>query len=171
MSRDCSVQPALRMTGRPMPGFTLIEMVVTVVIVSVLSLMALPLTELVVQRSREQDLRTDLRQIRNGIDAYKLAYDQGHIDRKLDTSGYPPKLEDLVNGVDDAMSPEPRKIYFLRRLPRDPFVTDPALSAADTWGKRSYESPPDNPQEGDDVYDVYALTDGKGIDGIPYSEW
>jgi len=156
---------------RSVQGFTLIEMVVTVVIVSVLSLMALPLTELVVQRDREQDLRIALRQIREGIDAYKQAYDTGHIEQKLDASGYPPKLEDLVVGVDDAASAEPRKLYFLRRLPRDPFVTDPNVSAADSWGKRSYESPPDNPQEGDDVYDVYALSDGKGINGIPYAEW
>jgi general secretion pathway protein G len=169
--------------GRPAPsrsgegarqrvrGFTLIELVVTVVILSVLSLMALPLTELVVQRSREQDLRVDLRQIRSAIDAYKLAADQGRIEKKLDGSGYPASLDVLVAGVDDLTSPEPRKIYFMRRLPRDPFATDPNESAADTWGKRSYESPPDEPQEGDDVFDVYSLSTGKGMDGIPYKDW
>lgn len=152
-------------------GFTLIELVVTVVIVSVLALMALPLAELEVQRSREQDLRADLRLMRNAIDAYKQAWDEGRIDKQLGTSGYPPSLNVLVDGVDDASSPEPRKIYFLRRLPRDPFAADPTAKAADTWGKRSYESPPDDPQEGDDVYDVYTLSEGKGINGIPYREW
>lgn len=152
-------------------GFTLIELVVTVLIISILSLMALPLAETAVQRSREQDLRVALREIRNGIDAYKLAADQGRIVKKVDSSGYPDSLDELVNGVDDATSPTPRKIYFMRRLPRDPFNTNPTLSAADTWGKRSYESPPDDPQEGDDVFDVYSLATGKSLNGIPYREW
>lgn len=152
-------------------GFTLIELVVTVLIVSILSLMALPLAEVAVQRSREQDLRLALRQIRGAIDAYKLAADQGHIVKEVDSSGYPATLNLLVDGVDDASSPTPRKIYFLRRIPRDPFDTDPNASAADTWGKRSYQSPPDDPQPGDDVFDVYSLASGKGLNGIPYREW
>ena len=89
----------------------------------------------------------------------------------VDASGYPPTLAELVEGVDDAASPKPRKIYFLRRLPRDPFVADPQLPAAETWGTRSYASPSDAPRAGADVFDVYSLSDGKGMNGIPYREW
>ena len=80
-------------------------------------------------------------------------------------------LEELVAGVEDQKSPKKEKIYFLRRLPRDPLATDPALGPAESWGKRSYESPPDDPREGDDVFDVYSLSPMVGINGRPYREW
>jgi general secretion pathway protein G len=86
-------------------------------------------------------------------------------------TGYPRSLDVLVEGVDDMKSPAKAKIYFLRRLPRDPFSSNPALSAAATWGKRSYASPPESPQEGDDVFDVYSLAPGSGLNGVPYREW
>lgn len=152
-------------------GFTLIEMAVTVAIVALLASMAMPMAELAVQRNREQDLRVALRQIRTAIDAYKQAVETGHILAEVDASGYPPTLDDLVNGVDDAMSPVERKLYFLRRLPRDPFVVDPNIPAAATWGKRSFASPPNEPQEGADVFDVYTTAGGVGLNGIPYKEW
>lgn len=152
-------------------GFTLIELVVTVAIVALLATMALPMAELVVQRNKEQELRIALRQIRSAIDAYKQAVETGHIMVEVGASGYPPTLDDLVNGVDDAMSPVERKIYFLRRLPRDPFALDPNIPASETWGKRSYASPPDDPQEGEDVFDVYTTKTGTGINGIAYKEW
>ena len=152
-------------------GFTLIEMVVTVVILALLSTIALPMAELAVQRGNEQDLRAAQRQIREAIDAYKQAYDEGHILKKVDESGYPPTLDILVQGVNDALSQVERKIYFLRRLPRDPFSRDSSLTAAETWGKRSYASSADDPQEGDDVFDVYSHASGTGINGIPYREW
>jgi len=152
-------------------GFTLIELVITVAILALLSTIAFPMVEVAVQRNKEQDLRTALRQIREAIDAYKQASDEGHILKKVDSTGYPPTLDVLVEGVADAKSPLARKIYFLRRLPRDPFVVDPALAAADTWGKRSYASSPGEPQEGDDVYDVYTLSERVGLNGIAYREW
>jgi len=152
-------------------GFTLIELLVTVAIVALLATIALPMTELAVQRSKEQELRAALREIRGGIDAYKKAWDEGRIQKSIEDSGYPKKLEDLVEGVEDFKSPKKSKIYFLRRLPRDPFARDDASSAADTWGKRAYKSPPNEPQEGDDVYDVYSLSVGKGLNGVPYREW
>ena len=152
-------------------GFTLIELVITVAIVALLASVALPATELTVQRAREQDLRRSLREIREAIDAYKQAFDEGRIRKTLGDSGYPKKLEDLAQGVDDEKSPKKDKIYFLRRIPRDPFGRDPAVPAAATWGKRSYASPPDDPKEGDDVFDVYSLAEGKGINGVPYREW
>ena len=152
-------------------GFTLIELVITVAIVALLASVALPVTELAVQRTKEQDLRRTLRQIREAIDAYKQASDEGRIRKSVGDSGYPKKLEELVEGVDDQKNPKKEKIYFLRRIPRDPFSTDPTLSASATWGKRSYASPPDDPSEGDDVFDVYSLAPGKGINGQPYREW
>jgi general secretion pathway protein G len=152
-------------------GFTLIELVITVAIVALLASVALPVTELAVQRTKEQELRRTLRQIREAIDAYKQASDEGRIRKSVGDSGYPKKLEDLAEGIDDQKSPKKDKIYFLRRVPRDPFSADPALSAVATWGKRSYASPPDDPKEGEDVFDVFSLVQGKGINGQPYREW
>jgi general secretion pathway protein G len=152
-------------------GFTLIELVVTLAILAVLSTVALPMAELTVKRGKEQELHAALRQIRSAIDAYKQAYDQGRIVQKVDETGYPPSLDILVQGVNDMQSQVDRKIYFLRRLPRNPFVRDPGIPAAETWGKRSYASSADDPQEGDDVYDVYVPSPETGINGIPYKEW
>jgi len=152
-------------------GFTLIELVITVAIVALLASVALPVSELAVQRTKEQELRRTLRQIRDAIDMYKQASDEGRIRKSIGDSGYPKKLEDLAEGVDDQKSPKKAMIYFLRRVPRDPFNADPTLSAAGTWGKRSYASPPDDPKEGDDVFDVFSLAQGKGINGQPYRDW
>jgi general secretion pathway protein G len=154
-----------------MKGFTLIELVIAVAIVAILASAALPLNELVVQRAKEQDLRRALREIRGGIDAYKQAFDEGRMVKKIGESGYPRRLEDLVEGIEDQKSPKRERIYFLRRLPRDPFSSDGLVSAAETWGKRSYASPPDDPREGEDVFDVFTLATGKGINGRPYREW
>lgn len=152
-------------------GFTFIELVITVAIVALLASVALPVTELAVQRAKEQDLRRTLRQIRDAIDAYKQASDEGRIRKTVGDSGYPRNLDELVEGVDDQKSPRKEKIYFLRRVPRDPFFADTTASAVATWGKRSYASPPDDPREGDDVFDVFSLAAGRGINGQPYRDW
>jgi general secretion pathway protein G len=152
-------------------GFTLIELIVTLVIVGLLASAATPLIELTVRRNREQDLRSALREIRTAIDAYKLATDQGRVQRTTLQSGYPPTLSALVEGVPDARSPDKRVIYFLRRLPPDPNFPDANANPADTWGKRSYASRPDRPEEGEDVFDVYSLSDKTGLNGRPYRAW
>ena len=157
--------------GMSHSGFTLIEMVVTLVIIALLSTIALPLAELTVRRSQEQELHHALREIRTAIDAYKQAWDEGRIPTAIGKTGYPESLDVLVEGADDLTSLQSRKIYFLRRIPRDPFSTDPGLTAADTWGKRSYASSADDPQEGDDIYDVYTLASGNDLHGIPYRSW
>lgn len=152
-------------------GFTLIELLVTVVIVGLLASVAAPMAELAVQRSKERDLREALREIRSGLDAYKQASDEGRLGMDRLGSGYPANLRLLVDGVADIRSPiKDRRIYFLRRIPRDPFG-DPAIPAEDTWGKRSYSSPPDSPTEGADVFDVYSLSLESGLNGVPYRQW
>jgi len=152
-------------------GFTLIELLVTLAIIGVLASAVVPLAELAVQRTKEQELRVALRQIRGALDAYKRAVDEGHVARKADASGYPPTLDVLVAGVPDEKDPEKANIYFLRRIPRDPLYADTDAPAARTWGKRSYASPPDEPKEGNDVFDVYSLSEGVGLNGIPYRQW
>jgi len=152
-------------------GFTLIELVITVAIVAVLASAIVPLNELATQRTKEQDLRRALREVRGAIDAYKQASDEGRIVKRVGESGYPKRLEDLAEGVEDQKNVKRERMYFLRRVPRDPFATDPAQSPAETWGKRAYSSPPDDPREGEDVFDVYTLAQGKGINGRPYREW
>jgi general secretion pathway protein G len=152
-------------------GFTLIEMVVTVAIVGLLAGVAVPTIELTVKRNREQELRLALREIRSALDAYRQASDLGRIDKIVGASGYPPTLRTLVDGVPDALDPNRRMIYFLRRIPRDPLSHDAQAAPEQTWGLRSYESEPDDPREGEDVFDVYSLAEGKGINGVPYREW
>ena len=154
-----------------MAGFTLIELLITVAILGVLASAALPMTELAVKRAREQELRTALRQIREALDAYKELTADGTIIKAADESGYPRSLEVLVDGMPDAKSPAKRRIFLLRRLPRNPLWPDPATPAAATWSKRSYDSSHDSPQPGRDVFDVYADSDAVGLNGIAYREW
>ncbi len=152
-------------------GFTLIELLVTLAILALLGTMVVPVAQLTAQRRDEAELRRALREIRAGIDAYKRASDEGRVAKALGATGYPPRLEMLVEGVRDMRSPRQAQIYFMRRLPRDPFHSDPETPDADTWGKRSYASEPDEPKEGEDVYDVYSMSEKPGLNGIPYRRW
>ena len=152
-------------------GFTLVELVITVAIVGVLAMMAVPLLEVTAQRHKESELRLSLRQIRGAIDAYHQAVLDKKIESPADASGYPPTLESLVEGVPDITKPERPNIYFLRSLPRDPMNPDTQLAPAESWGQRSYASPPDAPYPGEDVYDVYSLSEGVGLNGAPYREY
>ena len=151
-------------------GFTLIELVITVAIVGVLALLAAPLMEVTAQRHKEAELHLALRQIREAIDTYHQTVLDKKIASPADASGYPPDLESLVAGVPDITKPDRPMISFLRRLPRDPMHPDATLSPAETWGKRSYASPPEAPSPGEDVYDVYSLSEGVGLNGVPYRE-
>lgn len=161
-------KPVRRGSGRR--GFTLIEMIMVVMIVGILASAAMPLAALHKRRAQEADLRMALRTVRSAIDAYKAAWDQGRIEKKEGETGYPPTLDVLVSGVVDVSQAEGKRIYFLRRLPRDP-LADAALPASDTWGLRSYDSPPDAPEPGRDVFDVHSRTEGRGLDGTPYRQW
>jgi len=152
-------------------GFTFIELMVTLAIMGVLLLVAAPLAQVAVQREKERDLRSALAQIREAIDNYKRTVEQGRIMLKPGDSGYPRTLDDLVGGIPDQRSPTKQMIYILRRLPPDPFYPDPNAKASDTWGLRSYASPPEEPAEGDDVFDIYSKSDKKGLNGVPYKLW
>lgn len=152
-------------------GFTLIELVVTVAMVSLLASLAFPMLEVAKKRSKEQELNRALMTIRDALDRYKQAGDEGRIIRKVGETGYPPSLQVLVSGIEDAKSPDRRMMYFLRRVPRDPFHPDLSVSPERTWGLRSSSSPADKPEAGDDVFDVYSLSDGIGLNGISYHDW
>jgi general secretion pathway protein G len=155
-------------------GFTLIELVVTVTIVAILASAVTPMLQMTYQRSKENELRTNLRQMREAIDAYKKAADEGRIKKTIDETGYPPNLEILVEGVVDEKDVKKNKLKFLRRIPIDPMLPKDKIDSEDAknnWGLRSYESDASNPQAGDDVYDVYSLSEQLGINGVPYVKW
>ena len=162
---------ALSSLSRRPRGFTLIELMVTLAILALLASVAVPFGQLTYQRQQETELRRALIQVRSAIDAYRQAVKEGRIDSAADASGYPPNLDALWKGVADKTRPDASRLYFLRRIPRDPFFPDASAPAAETWGLRSYKSPPDAPAAGEDVYDVYSLSTRTGLNGIAYREW
>jgi general secretion pathway protein G len=157
--------------SKALSGFSLIELLVVVSIVSILATIGLPLAELAHRRTQEEELRQALREIRSAIDMYKKLVDLGHITRSVTASGYPPDLDFLVKGVSDAQSLRGEKIFLLRRLPRDPFASAEIINPAETWGLRSYASTNEDPRPGADVFDVYSKSGGAGMNGVPYMKW
>jgi general secretion pathway protein G len=162
------------MSGAPIRrrarGFTIIELLVTVTLVSIMASIAIPVGETLVRRERERELRDVLRVLRGAIDDYKRASDGGHIAGAPGDSGYPKRLDDLL-GVRDLKDPHGGELRFLRRLPRNPLVADPGIPAHQTWGLRSYASEHAHPLPGKDIFDVYPLGGGSGINGVPYAQW
>ena len=127
-----------------------------------------------VQRNKESELRANLRQIREAIDAYKKASDEGKIKKNIEESGYPPSLEILVDGVINEKDIKKNKLKFLRRIPLDPMSAVTSTNnneQPNNWGLRSYSSDIENPQPGDDVFDVYSQSQQLGINGVPYAKW
>lgn len=153
-------------------GFSIIELLVVLAVLGVLASVALPLAEVVQTRRTEDRLRWALSELRGSIDAYKRAVDDGRIIPRPTTSGYPPSLDVLVEGV--AVSGArggSERLHFLRRIPADPFYPDLSVPAKVHWGLRSYASSADRPEAGDDIYDVFSKSLRTGLDGIPYRDW
>ena len=146
-------------------GVTLIELVVAMGILTILVSGILPLSVMTHKRTKELELRQNLRVIRTAIDDYKKMVDDGRIALEIDGTGYPPTLETMVEGV-DSNDPDPIKLKFLRRIPRDPMTED------GEWGLRSYADSPDSDiWGGQDVYDVYSQSDEQALEGSYYREW
>jgi general secretion pathway protein G len=144
-------------------GFTLLELIVAATILSVLTLMALPLARVTIQREREKQLRQALWEMRDAIDRYKDAADRGAFQPKVDSFGYPPELEDLVKGVEIQGG---KKVRFLRSIPIDP------MTKTKEWGLRSMQDDPDSDSWGGQaVFDVYTKSQGTGLDGTKYKDW
>lgn len=144
-------------------GFTLVELLAVLGILALLVAMAMPMAELTARREREHDLKHALWEIRDAIDAYKRMSDAGLI--APTPSGYPPNLQVLVDGVTTSSSTH---VYFLRRLPEDPFAEP---TAGGGWGLRSYASSAEHPEPGSDVYDVYSTSTLTGLNGVPLRQW
>ena len=146
-------------------GLTLLELVVASAILLLLATLALPLAQVKIKRDRERVLRRALREMRTAIDRYKDASDRNLIPVKIDTEGYPPDLETLVEGVELTGAPD-RRVRFLRKIPRDP-MTDSIY-----WGMRSVQDDPDSLSwGGDNVFDVYSKSQGIALDGSRYQDW
>ncbi len=145
-------------------GFTVAELVMVSALIAILAAVALPTSRFMLKRERESELRLDLRLMRNAIDDYKRLADQGMIQVEIGTEGYPKSLDDLVNGVSIVGQVTKRK--FLRRLPIDP------TTGKSEWGLRSYQDSPDSTSwGGQNVYDVYSLSEGTALDGTKYKDW
>lgn len=152
-------------------GFTLIELLVALALLAALATVVVPLAQVQAQRQREHELRVALREIRAAIDAYKRAADEGRVPVQVGATGYPPSLRALVEGIEDARDPKRARVFFLRRIPRDPFSDELDQSEGEGWGRRSYDSTDAEPKEGDDVYDIYSRSRLVGLNGVPYRRW
>jgi general secretion pathway protein G len=152
-----------RRNQRSEHGFTLLELVVAVTIMSVLSAMALPMVYVTIQRQKEKELRRALWEMRDAIDRYQAQAERGAFQAKVDSKNYPPDLETLYKGVE---GPGGIKIKFLRRIPMDP------MTHSKDWGLRSNQDDPDSDSWGGQaVYDVYTKSDKIALDGTKYKDW
>lgn len=151
-------------------GFTLVEMLVTLTILSILALAAMPLAKVAIKREKEITLRRNLRILREAIDEYKKLADEKKFEFDEETEGYPPDLEILVDGIEITITEEGEEkakiVKFLRRIPRDPMMN------SQEWGLRSYQDDADSDVwGGENVYDVYTRSAGTALDGTKYRDW
>jgi general secretion pathway protein G len=156
-------------TLRDSRGLTFVELLIVAVILLILASAAMPLTRVTIKRQKEMELRRVLREMRTAIDKYKDAADTGAIpatELRTGSEGYPPSLEVLVNGVQQAGDASGKKLKFLRRIPMDPMTGDTE------WGLRAYQDDADTTSwGGQNVYDVYSISEGTALDGSRYRDW
>ena len=157
------------MAGKWSRGYTFVELLIVVTLLLILASAVLPLAQVTAQRTREAELRRNLREIRTAIDKFKDAVDTGQIpttELRPGSEGYPPDLDTLVEGVAAANDASGRKLKYLRRIPTDP------MTNSMEWGMRSYQDKPDSTSwGGDNVFDVYTKSNGTGLDGTKYRDW
>jgi general secretion pathway protein G len=150
-------------------GFTFVELIIVTTIILILASAVQPLAKVAIQRQKEVELRRALREMRDAIDHFKDAVDAQLIpttELKPGSEGYPPDLETLVEGVSVANDQSGRKLKYLRRIPIDP------VTGSKEWGLRSYQDKPDATRwGGQNVYDVFSLSEGTGLDGTKYKDW
>lgn len=150
---------------RSQKGFTLAELVMVAAIMSILALVALPVAKFTLKRSKEAELQHALRDMRNALDEYKRYSDTGLIPIDVGADGYPKELDVLVEGV-EIVGQVDKKVKFLRRIPVDP------MTGKEEWGLRSYQDEPDATSwGGENIFDVYSLSQGTGLNGVPYRKW
>ena len=153
------------MSKKSQAGYTLAELVMVAAVMVILAGAVFPAVKYTARRTKEMELRHDLRTMRDAIDTYKRYSDMGLLPVDIGTEGYPAELEDLVEGVEIAGQID-KKLKLLRRIPVDP------MTGSDEWGMRSYQDKPDASRwGGQNVYDVYSLSDGTALDGTRYRDW
>ncbi|HUP24908.1 MAG TPA: type II secretion system protein [Thermoanaerobaculia bacterium] len=146
-------------------GYTFAELVMVCAVLSTLAAVTLPVAKFSVKRVKEAELRSALRTMRNAIDEYKRYSDAALLPQQLGADGYPQELEELIEPI-DVVGQVDKQIRFLRRIPVDP------MTGEAEWGMRSTSDPPDSTSHsGDNLFDVYSLSSGVGLDGVPYAEW
>lgn len=155
-------EPPIRIRGWQERGLTLVELIITIALLSILASAAVPVTIFAIKRDKEHELRRYLWEMRGAIDRYKDAADSGAVQIKADSNGYPPDLETLVNGIDI----QGKKVRFLRRIPVDP------MTGKAEWGLHSMQDDPKSDSYGGQaVFDVYSKSQGTALDGTKYSDW
>jgi general secretion pathway protein G len=143
----------------------MVELAVVAAMIAILAAMAVPVARYSVRRQKELELRHQLRTMRDAIDKYKQLSDAGLIPLEVGGEGYPPDLDVLVKGI-DLVGQVKKKQKFLRRIPIDP------MTSKNEWGLRSYQDEPDSfAWGGQNVYDVYSLSEAKALDGTFYKDW
>jgi len=153
------------MSRRSQAGYTLAELVMVAAVMVILAGAAFPAVKYTARRTKEMELRHDLRTMRDAIDTYKRYSDMGLLPVDIGTEGYPAELENLVEGVEIAGQID-KKLKLLRRIPVDP------MTGEAEWGLRSYQDESDSDSwGGENVFDVYSLSGGVGLNGVPYREW
>ena len=157
--------PQPRLQRRAVAGYSIVEMVVACTLLAILSTVALPVAKFSVKRAKEAELRSSLRSMRNAIDEYKRYTDAGLLPVDLGSDGYPTELELLLEPI-DLVGQIDKQIRFLRRIPVDP------MTGEAEWGLRSNRDDPDSSSwGGENVFDVYSLSAGVGLNGVPYEQW